>query len=294
MYGYIVPDKSKLRASDFVLYRAFYCGICCQTGKLYGQLPRFTTNYDFAFLSALLHDYAQADLVIEEHKCVLNPVKKKATVMPSPLLEKLAATNIMLAYRKADDGVIDGDGIKYRAVRRMLKKPFEKASAAYPEIAERINASSDEQSKVEKANTGSVDRAAHPFASLMRDLPELLLCGKTDDNLKVLCYNIGKFVYCADALDDIQDDVKSRRYNPFAAAFGVTKETFDGRAQFIEAHRQELEFTFKACCGRAAEALSTLRLTQSYGLIRNIVCDGMKEKTDELLASRKKLPPPKI
>ena len=67
MYGYIVPQKSTLRASDFVLYRSFYCGMCCETGRLYGQFPRFTTNYDFAFLSALMHDYPQADAVIAEH-----------------------------------------------------------------------------------------------------------------------------------------------------------------------------------------------------------------------------------
>ncbi len=294
MYGYIVPDKSKLRASDFVLYRAFYCGICCQTGKLYGQLPRLTTNYDFAFLSALLHDCSQADLVIEEHKCVLNPIKRKATVMPNPLMSRLAAANIMLAYQKADDGVIDGDGIKYRAVRRVLKKPFKKAKAAHGEIWARINAAYADQRSAEKSQLKSIDRAADPFASLMRDLPELILCAETDDNLKSLCYNIGKFVYLADAFDDIADDVKSKRYNPFAAAYSVTRKEFGGRAAFIEQHAEELGFALKSCCFRAAEAVGALRLTQCGGLIRNIVCDGMNMKAEELLASRKKLPPPKI
>lgn len=294
MYGYIVPNKSSLRASDFVLYRSFYCGICCQTGKLYGQLPRFTTNYDFAFLSALLHDYFSCDIVIEEHKCILNPVKRKAVLMPNPILERLAAANIMLAYQKADDGVIDGDGVKYRIVRRALKKAFNKARRAYGDIWECIESSYKKQRDVERSQVASVDRAADPFASLMRELPEKILCAKTDDNLNALCYNIGKFVYIADALDDIEDDVKHKRYNPFAAAYGLDKSNFKNRKTFIAEHRDDIAFYLNSCAGRAAEAMSCLKFTQSYSLIRNIVCDGMRAKADQLIKSEKKLPPPRI
>ncbi len=294
MYGYVVPDKSTLRASDFVLYRAFYCGICCRTGKNYGQLPRFTTNYDFAFLAALLHDYSASDIVIEEHKCVLNVVKKKAVLTESPLLDKLVAANIMLAYKKADDGVIDGDGFKYRVVRRALRKAYKKASAAYPEMQETIERGYKAQRASEKNKIASIDRAADPFACLMRELVEKILDGKIDDKLRSLCYNIGKFVYLADALDDIQDDVKAKRYNPFAATYGLDKKNFEGRKRFFDAHKEELTSYLGSCAGRAAEMLGGMRLTQSYSLLHNIVRDGLGAKIDELLTSDKKLRPPRI
>lgn len=289
MYGYIVPKKSTLRASDFVLYRAFYCGMCCETGRRYGQLPRFTTNYDFAFLSALLHDYAQADVVIEEHGCVLNP-KRKAILQTNELLTRLAATNILLCYKKADDGVIDGDGIKYRAVRRLLKKPFRSAKRTCPLVYEAIEKAYKAQREVEKSKVASTDRAADPFAGLMRELPELILGSKTDDNLKGLCYNIGKFVYLADALDDVADDHKHKRYNPFLEVYG----RFDGRREFIEEHRTDLEFCLNSICNRAERYFDSLRFTQSYSLLRNIVFDGMRDKADELLNSTKKLKNPRI
>lgn len=291
MYGYVVPEKSKLKTADFVLYRSFYCGICCQTGELYGQLPRFTTNYDFAFLSALLHDYAAADIVIEEHTCVLNPVKRKAVLQPNPLLERLAATNIMLAYQKAADGVIDGDGIKYRAVRRILFKPFDAARKTYPEIWSVIENGYAAQREVEKSCVTSVDRAADPFAGLMRKLPDTILGVQTDDNLKGLCYNIGKFVYLADALDDITDDRKHKRYNPFIAAYGFKDGT---RKDFIAAHRAELEFCFTSTAARVEICFRAMKFTQSYNLLENIVCDGLKSKTEQLLGSDKKLKPPRI
>lgn len=290
MYGYLVPDKSKLRASDFVLYRAFYCGLCCEIGRTYGQLPRFTTNYEFAFFSALLHDYASADIVIEEHKCVLNPVKKKATLMNNPLLERLAAANILLSYGKADDGVKDGDGARYRLLRRVLKKPFRRAEKLCPEAWTEIKRSAKLQDETEKAAVASLDRAADPFASLLRALPEAVLGKPVDDNLKGLCYNIGKFIYLADALDDIADDAKKKRYNPFIAAYGG----FTTRKQFIAEHKADIEFAFESTCGRAAAYFYGMRFTQSRSLLENVIVDGMKLKTDELLRSEKKLPPPRI
>lgn len=289
MYGYVVPLKSTLRASDFVLYRAFYCGVCCETGRLYGNLPRFTTNYDFAFLSALLHDYARSDVVIEEKPCVLNP-KKKAILQSNALLEKLVACNIMLCYQKADDGVIDGDGIKYRALRSILKKPFAKAKSAYPELCARIEVAQSAQRKTEKDNVASIDRAADAFASLLRDLPDLLIGAQTDDNLRGLCYNIGKFVYLADALDDIGDDFKNKRYNPFIAAFGGYKD----RKSFIADNKENLEFIFGGICSSAERYFNALRFTQSYTLLKNIVTDGLRDKTTQLLASEKKLKNPRI
>ncbi|MCM1368067.1 MAG: DUF5685 family protein [Roseburia sp.] len=290
MYGYIVPQKSTLAANDFVLYRAFYCGMCCQTGRLYGQLPRFTTNYDFAFLSALLHDFGKTDIVIEEHTCVLNPITKKAVLQPSALSERLAAANIMLSYQKANDGVIDRDGAKYRVVRRTLKKSFRKAKQSYPEIWDAVEKAYAAQRDVEKNAVVGVDRAADPFASLMRDLPELILGKKTDDNLKGLCYNVGKFVYLADALDDVTEDFKRKRYNPFLAAYGG----FTNRKQFIAAHRDDIEFCLKSCYMRAAQYFANIRFTQSYSLLKNIVCRGMPDKTEQLLSSAKKLKPPRL
>lgn len=289
MYGYVVPDKSTLKMSDYVLYRSFYCGMCCQTGVLYGNMPRFTTNYDFAFFSALLHDYSAQNVVIEEHGCILNP-KKKAILQPNPLLERLVAANILLSYQKANDGVIDGDGVKYRIVRRMLKTPFRAAKKAYPQIYEAIEKAYAAQRKVEQSGVTSIDRAADPFASLLKKLPELILGVQTDDNLKGLCYNIGKFVYLADALDDITDDSKHKRYNPFLAAYG----NFTNRKGFIAEHKDELEFCFNGICARAQECFNAMRFTQSYALLRNIVFDGLPSKVKELLQSEKKLRNPRV
>ena len=206
------------------------------------------------------------------------------------MLQKLAATNILLSYQKPNDGVIDGDGVKYRVVRRVLKKPFRAAKKQCPEIWDEVQKSYARQREVEKSRVASIDRAADPFANLLRKLPELILGVQTDDNLKGLCYNIGKFVYLVDALDDITDDFKHKRYNPFLAAYG----DFTDRKSFIAAHKTELEFCFNGICSRAADCFNAMRFTQSYSLIRNIVFCGLPGKAKELLQSEKKLKNPRI
>lgn len=289
MYGYIVPQKSTLSMQDFVLYRSFYCGICCQIGKLYGQLPRITTSYDFTFLSALLHDAASADIVIEEHNCILNPVKKKAVLQPNPLHERIAAASIIMSYKKAEDGIKDGDGFKYDMYRRMLSRPYKKSVELYPDIAGAIDKAYEKIVDVEAQKPTSLDRAADPFATLLASLPEVII-GRTDDNLRGLCYNIGKFVYFADALDDLAEDNRKKRYNPFLAAFGE----FKSRSQFISAHKSDIEFCLMSTYARAVDCFIRIRLTQSRSLLSNIVCEGMKAKAEELLGARKKLRPPRI
>lgn len=293
MYGYVVPNTDTLRASDLVLYRSFYCGLCCQTGKMFGQLPRFTTNFDMTLFAALLHDYAKSDIVIEEHGCVLNP-KKKAILQPNSLLERIAATNILLAYQKAVDGVEDGDGLKHKVAKRMLRKPYKTAVSLCGDVNERIVISYAAQRDTEKNGVASVDRAADPFASLLRDLPALVIGEQTNDKMQSLCYNIGKFVYLADALDDVEDDFKSKRYNPFLAAYLTDGKKFTDRKSFIADNREAITFCFDSTAARAAQSFYEMRFYQSRSLIENIVCEGLPLKAKELLDSTKKLKPPKI
>lgn len=288
MYGYVVPDKAQLKMQDYVLYRAFYCGLCKATGKVYGQLPRFTTNYDVTFLSVLAHDLLTQNVIFHEEACVCNPFKKKLCVMRNPLLDKLAAVNIILSYYKAVDACIDKDGYAYRAARSALKKPFKRAAAVCPQAVEIVARGYEAVRAVERSRVVGIDRAAHPFAQMMRELGELLL--GEDSDKSALCYNVGKFVYMADALDDVGDDARKKRYNPFLVEYGWNGD----RAAFIEEHRDDLAFAFNTTVNRAIESFNRCTFTQSRDLLYNVVCLGLRMKVKELFASSKKLPAPKV
>lgn len=288
MYGYVVPVKAELGQADFCLYRAFYCGICKSIGKMFGQPPRFTTNYDMVFLSVLLHDYKKQEVEFANERCVCNP-RKKTVVRRNDLFDKIVAANIILSYAKADDDVIDGGGIKKKAARRMLKKHYLKAARMLPEANDIVFSQYEKLRAHEEANTAGVDKVADCFAVMMQKLG-LFLIGETDENLGKLLYNVGKFVYIADALDDVTEDFKKKRYNPLIAQFG----NFDNRKQFIEDNKSALTFMFAGTVNRAIECFNKLTFTGASDLLSNIIYKGLRGKCGELLGSEKKLPLPKM
>ncbi len=289
MFGYVTPVKDKLRPQDFLLYRAFYCGTCV-TLKEYGTLPRFTTSYDIAFLSALVHDVCSMKVEFIEATCVGNPFKKKLMIKTNGLLKRVAAANIIMSWYKASDDCIDEGGIKKRIARSCLKKAYKKAKAELPKADEVFNLGYARLREMEKSGEKSIDKVADCFAVMLRELCAIVVEEKADDNFRSLCYNIGKFVYLIDALDDIDEDAKKKNYNPFLFLYG----DFTDRRSFYKAHEEDLNFTLSSTVNRAIESFNKMKFTQSYSLLSNIVYYGLREKVKEVLGSEKKLPAPKI
>lgn len=289
MYGYVTPFKEKLSMPDFVLYRSFYCGLCKSTGRQFGQFPRFTTNYDMTFFSVFVHDCMNHDVTIKEEKCILNPFKKKP-VASGALVDKVAAANIILSYYKAVDGCYDGDGMKMRMAKRMLKKPFEKAAKILPDVEEAVRIGYAKLREDEKNAVRGIDRVSDRFASVLRSMTQSFIGENADGYKSGVAYNIGKLVYLMDALDDVGEDAKKKRYNPLIAEYG-----YDGsREKFLETNRDELSFVLNSAANRAIADFNNIVFTQSRNLMANILYHGIREKIKELLCSKKKLPKPKI
>ncbi len=288
MYGYVVPIKNELGQGDFGLYRAFYCGICKSTGKMFGQMPRFTTNYDMVFLSVLLHDYTKQEVRFSNEGCILSP-RKKTIVLGNCLFDKIVAANIILSYNKALDDVTDGGGVKKRAALRMLKKHYKSAAAMLPEIDAIVTEQYAKLREYEKQNFSGVDRVADCFADMLGRIGAFLAQTQEENFVKLL-YNVGKFVYLADAVDDLDDDFKKKRYNPLIARFG----NYTSRKQFISDNRAELTFMLASAVNRAIECFNGMVFTGASDLLKNILYKGLRSKCDELLSSEKKLPAPKI
>jgi hypothetical protein len=289
MFGYVTPVKDKLRQQDFVLYRSFYCGICAQIGRDYGALPRFTTTYDATFLALLSHDVTEQEVEFEESRCIGNPFTKKLMIKGNELLKRVCASNVILSYYKLYDDVIDEGGVKKRLARAAMNKAYKKAVYLMPAVDEIVKRRYEELRKMEKSGEGSVDKVAHCFAMLLRETCEVVVKGKCDENFLSLCYNVGKFIYLIDALDDVGDDAKSGSYNPF-----LVGKTFENRKKFFADNAQEISFVLACTVNRATECFNSMKFTQSYTLLKNIVYDGLREKVEEVLKSDKKIPNPKI
>ena len=289
MYGYVVPPKKALSLEEHALFNSFYCGLCIRTGKLMGQRARLTTNYDITFFNVLLHDLLSQDVKFEARACVLNPFKKRPIVINNELFDKIAAANIILSYYKAEDGVIDGEGIKYKLAKSSLSGAYKLSRQMLPDVDQIVNGKYALLRKLEKENTKGIDRVSDVFASMMSDVASVMLKEKASDDSLRLIYNIGKFVYLVDALDDIDEDHKAGRYNPF-----LVELPYQSRQKFFADNSEFIEFILNVTINRSIECFNNLSFTQSYDLLRQIVHVGLRQKAEELLSSKRKLKKPTV
>ena len=299
MYGYVLPSKETLTKNDHIMFQSLYCGICMSIKNAYGNLPRFTTNYDITVFGLIAIEAIKPEIGFEVKRCIAD-WRRKSVVKDNDFMRRLCAVNLLLTYYKATDDVIDSGG-KKKLFRRIIRKPYQKAKLLMPEADKIISSGYGRLRRLELANCDQIDRVSDCFATLLEELiadfiKEPRDSGAIDDitysNMRRMCYNIGKFVYLADALDDIDKDVKKKNYNPFLAKYPDYER--GKRAEFMSRHSDEISFYFNSTINRAIECSNALVFTQVNDLLRNIIYDGLRGKAKELLSAAKQLPPPKI
>lgn len=283
MFGYIVPDKPYLFVKDLNLYKSVFCGIC-KSLKRYGSLPRLTTNYDTVFLSVLLHNYLDIDYNIKRQNCVLHPIRKRDIAKNDPLSDNIAAVNVLLIYHKFTDDIIDKEGAFKRFLRFVtVKRAYKKARKIMPEADKIIVEEYLRLRALEKEDEKSLDKAADCFAAMTQRLCALLIKEKPSGDMERLFYNIGKWVYLIDALDDLEKDKKRGCYNPLIARFG----DFDDVKSFKEKIKPELEFTFGCIFGAIEESFYNIKFNFNTDILKNILFGGLKNRTKLLMENVK-------
>ena len=283
MFGYVLPDKNRLTGEEFTLYRAFYCGICLTLKKNYSNASRLFTTYDLTFLSVLSHDCLNYPVQFKQVRCVGGPVKKRVVVEDSPLLQKLCAMQLLLSKYKIIDDVIDGKKSR-KALLCVYKKAFSKAEKEVDGAKEIIEKRYSLLREMEKSNETSIDKICDCFGMMMKELVMLIVGEETcDKQLLSLAYNIGKFVYLIDAIDDFDKDRKSGNYNPFIAIYGKEKK----KKEFIFEHRKDVEQTLTFTINKAIASFNERKYNQSYSLLKNVIYYGLRKKADEVLDGKK-------
>ncbi|HEY8419759.1 MAG TPA: DUF5685 family protein [Clostridia bacterium] len=294
MYGYVTPDKSKLYNKDFLLYRAFYCGVCKETAKNYGNLPRLATNYDIAFLGVFLHAYLNILPAFLNEGCILNPFVKKHIVKSSHLLKDITDLNLLLVYHNLLDNKIDSGGLKTEIALNVFKKHYQKSSQNLAQVDCIIKTQYERLRELERQNCPSLDQTADCFAVMLRESVLVIIKKHGGDcenqYLKDFLYNLGKLVYLLDALDDLNEDYKSKNYNPFLARFG----NYKSKEQFIADNKSDLDFTFNITINKMIENFNLLPIKEGRDLLTNIIYYGLRRKFSLIMASKKKLKKEKI
>ncbi len=282
MFGYITPDNPYLYLKDLNLYKALYCGLCKSMGGTCGQISRFTLNYDITFLSALVHNIMDKDVVIKQQKCAVHWFKRRSVALGDEITAMLGNLNVILSYYKLSDDVQD-EG-KGRIKRKIFARAYKRAKKQEPELDEIVGKRYSELRKYEKDNCSSVDMAADPFGNMMADAVRCVLKEKSDSNIEELAYMTGKWIYLIDALDDFDKDKKKNNYNVFAKAY----PDCDSYKILQENHKEDIYSTFSGIIIKLRENLAEVKFSFNHDLTDNIILKGIPLKTKQIIEKEDK------
>ncbi|MEG1929709.1 MAG: DUF5685 family protein [Anaerovorax sp.] len=280
MLGYILPEKPEMKVRELELYQAYYCGICRSIGKRYGQLPRFTLNYDSVLLSLMVAADLEEEEQIQRERCIAHPLKKRSMLAENGAIDYAADIMLVLAYFKFKDDCEDehiavgylGKGVLSGAMKKLKKR--------YPEKCQFIEEKLQELACLEKEKCGSLDPIAQPFAAIME---EIFSFGSKENLFRKFGYHLGKWIYLIDAYDDLEEDATHGNYNPLLQQFQYNKNTQEGIQDFKERILERTEFNLLCYLTEMTQAYEKMGVTKNSGIIENILYFGMHRKTEEVL-----------
>ena len=284
MFGYVRLFKPAITMGEYEQYKGIYCTLCKRLGKRYGVLSRFTLSYDMTFLALLEMALAEEDPAFCPSRCSFNPAKRCLKAQHTPALDRAADIGTILTYYKLKDTLADeGIGKKIGAVclypfAAIAHKRAKKRRPADDTLVAEMMA---RQAALETEGCPSVDRAAEPFALMLQHMAAATAAN--DEQKRILerfGYCLGRWVYLTDAVDDLAEDLRKGRYNPYAAARQLTAADTEG----IAATRRYAEGSLNACLAECIAAYNLLEICRFDGILRNILEKGMPHTQKRVIA----------
>jgi len=301
VFGYVRPHRAELKIGEYQVFRAHYCGLCVALARLGGTRCRLTVSYEGAFLGLLLSSLRPGAVTYRWGRCPLPPWRRVPLAVASREQQYAAAVSVLLAYHKFLDDLRDGGGglggrvrvLEATAGKFLLRRAACRAARMYPREARMVEERLAELAVREQEGCPDLDWTADPFARLIADVAagpsyweprpdDARASGRIREGLRYLGYNLGKWIYTADAMADLEEDASAGRYNVIAAACGGPTGWDDGSLR--ERVRDRVGFVLTQCLARMAEVVELLPLESNRGLIENVVYLGLRNQTEKVLA----------
>lgn len=283
VFGYVKVNSPELKVREYEYYRGAYCGLCRSMGKCTGQCSRMTLNYDFLFLAVFRIGLEKICVEFEQRRCLVHPFRKRNSMKQNPALAYCANAAAILNYHKIADDLCDEKGIK--RLRAILAKPFvsqarKKAlKAGLSDLDARVSGKLRKLSELEEQGLPSVDAPAEIFGEILSDIVSYGLEGSDARIASAVGMGVGKWIYIADALDDLSEDAKKERYNPFLLLYGGNPDE-KLLASMEDALKNEL------CDVETAIDLIDFESETVKNIVCNILYIGCPAKIREILCSK--------
>ena len=262
MFGYVRINKMDLTFREFDYYKGYYCGLCKYLKENHGEVSRLSLNYDITFLIVILTALYKLDSDITYERCIANPLKKKMRIV-NEITEYAASMNIILSYYKLEDNLYDDNGIKDKLAYELYKGKLKKAYEKYPQKAEYIKQQLGNLRELEKQESKSIDKVSNTFGNLMGEI-FVYKKDEYEQNLRNIGFNLGKYIYILDAYEDLEEDNKKGRYNPFIDYIDKKEEL-----------KNKVDRLISMSLGMATKNIEQLNLEFNKSIIDNIIYSGV-------------------
>lgn len=249
-------------------YRAAYCGLCRSLKKHYGFHARFLVNYDMTFLYFLLQSEQKT---AQRCFCPARVFCKKNCLPNDEVMTHAADLSVLLSYWKLCDADRDGRLLKKlgaKTAKLLYRRAYRKASKRLPQADAIFSEQLAALQKLEQENCPSIDRPADAFAKMLGGCAVFFEDEKQRRKAQYLLYHVGRFLYLADALEDLDKDVKSNNYNPLRYRYTL----IDGK--LTQEDKEAFLHSVDASISMAASALELMELSEEE-LLKNIIYYGL-------------------
>lgn len=277
MFGYVKTDIPNMYVKDTVLYRAFYCGLCKSIGGTCGARCRLVLNYDLTFLSVFAHNILDKDVKIDKKRCVIHWIRKKPVCEVDEISKRIACLNVILTHYKLGDDILDSG--KGKLKQKFFSKGYKKAVKLEPSFDKIVRNNFKILLDYEKNNGDSIDVASDAFGVMMREIAVELFGESFSYEIGELCYNLGKWIYLIDALDDFDKDVKKGEYNVFFNSYKSIKSKKD----LLKEKISELQFIFGTIMSDINTYSSKIQYKFNHDLIDNVLSKGILQQTKKIM-----------
>ncbi len=267
MFGYITTSKEHLGDDIYKTFCSYYCGLCKSMGKHCSQASRLGLSFDLTFLLIVLSSVMQDKNTSSLGRCIIHPSKKRDIIDDNHISEYCSMMATLLAYEKCVDDIRDEKSIKALLGIFIYRGAYKKATKKYKNTSLYIRDRLKELSELEKQNIRDIDLIADKFALILQKLftPDFIDDEKIRRQLEWFGYNIGRWIYVIDAINDLESDYKTKKYNPLLSDnINDIKEYCLDVCQKIEA---SLTFTLE----NAAEAFDLMKLYRNSELLEKMM-----------------------
>lgn len=235
MFGTLRPPRCGALPVVQQSYRRFYCGTCQGLGAHFGLARRALLSHDAVFMAILVDAVQSRAAEPSRCRCPVMPTAFRATVKPTSVAMRYAAAlQMLLADQWLADRGADGQWAA-RVVRPWFSDgPARRAAVQLDELGVELPALRGFEARQIAVERGRAvpapEVAAAPTAAVLAmafeaaaDLPGAARAFSgpaSRARLAEFGASVGTAIYLLDALEDLEEDAKTRDFNPCLDADG--------------------------------------------------------------------------